>query len=103
MHYSIKVTEDKGSSLTAISAYMAGQGKNSNPFSARNSFSLILILLALDGEMTSKQRRASQTEQPRLRLRKKTIVDLRRPANLSESRELSKLSATADTMIMELM
>ena len=47
--------------------------------------------------------RASQIEQPRLRLRKTTIVDLRRPANLSESRELSKLSATADTMIMELM
>ena len=86
-----------------IQAGWGGREKVPYPFRVVNSFSLLLILLALVWEILSKQMRASQIEQPRLRLRKTTIVDLRRPANLSESRELSKLSATADTMIMELM
>ena len=57
-------------------------------------------MVTLEWGIHWKQIRASQTEQHRLRLRKLTIVDLRWPANLSDTRELKMFMMTADTMMI---
>ena len=52
------------------------------------------------GAIILKQRRASQTEQQRLTVRKTQIVVFRCPENLSDSRELKRFIRTALAMMM---